>query len=99
MKGVYPASLLYLVSGLFEDEQGDGTCDQPLVGMLRYYREKHPYSHPEVITVGTFLRSQPDQIVLSGEDRGDGLRCDSYTHGSFDDTPGTIRSFLHFVRH
>ena len=99
VKGVYPASLLYLVSGLFEDEQGDGTCDQPLVGMLRYYREKHPYSHPEVITVGTFLRSQPDQIVLSGEDRGDGLRCDSYTHGAFDDTPGTIRSFLHFVRH
>jgi hypothetical protein len=97
--GVYPASLLYLVSGLFEDEEGDGNSDQPIVGMLRYYRERHPYRQPEVITVGDFLRRQPDLLVVSGEDRGDGLRCDSYRHGAFDDTPATIGSFIHFIHH
>lgn len=52
---VYPRSLLYLVSGLFEQENGKSASDLPLVGMQRYFKEAEIYKQPEVECVRSLL--------------------------------------------
>jgi hypothetical protein len=95
---LYPGSLLYIISGLLEREDDDGSGDMPLTGMQRYARTAHPFTEPEVIKVWQFLHSKPDQLVWSGDKRGPGLNCDSKRHGEFDNTQETVASFLHFLK-
>jgi hypothetical protein len=95
---LYPGSLLYIISGLLESEDDEGTGDMPLVGMQRYARPTDPFTELEVIKVWQFLKSKPKQLVWSGENGGPGLNCDSKTHGAFDDSPKTVNSFLHFLK-
>ena len=90
---LYPGSLLYIISGLLEDDS-----DAPVAGMQRYARTQNPFSEEAVIDVWTFLRSKPNQLVWSGDTGGPGLNCDSTRHGDFDNTPKTIASFLYFLK-
>ena len=82
---LYPRSLLYLVSGLFEDEP-----DQPLLGMQRYETAIPVYDEPEVNEVRAFVASEPNRAVWSIEDRGSGLVSDARRHGGFDQTAGSF---------
>jgi hypothetical protein len=95
---LYPRSLLYLVSGLFEDEP-----DQPLLGMQRYQTATEAYDEPHVNEVRTFLTSKPDRVVWSIEERGSGLVSDAHKHGGFDQTTGsfvkTMQAVMYLLSH
>lgn len=93
---LYPRSLLYLVSGLFEDEP-----DQPLAGMERYLSRANVYDEEEVRTVRNFLTKHAERTVWSETDGGLGLSSNARKHGGFDDTAGsmieTMRSVVHVL--
>lgn len=93
--GVYPRSLLYLVSGLLErDGQEESVPDMPLVGMQRYFNDPNTYDMPEVTRVRRYL-NQPDHLVWSVTDGGPGMSSDARTHGAFDDSPPEPNTMLH----
>jgi hypothetical protein len=84
--GVYPRSLLYLVSGILEGEP-----DTPLCGLERHW--------PGTI-VETWLRANGnDRLVtsLSKDDALDGFRTRSEKHGDFDNDPETLASLTAIV--
>jgi hypothetical protein len=98
VKVLYPASLLYIISGLLEAEDDEGTADMPLVGMQRYGRTQRPYDDSHVKSTWQFLHSDQGHTVWSGETRGHGLNCDSKRHGAFDEWPSaTMTSVIHFL--
>jgi len=88
---LYPASLLYLVSGLFEEP----TVDMPIVGMQRYFSEVDPYTSPEIKAVTKYLRNK---CVWSLAEGGAGLACGAGRHGGFDADPTTRESLKEFLR-
>jgi hypothetical protein len=88
---LYPASLLYLVSGLFEEP----TIDMPLVGMQRYFSNAEPYVTPEISAITKYLR---DKCVWSVAADGPGLNCGAERHGGFDRDPATRESLTEFLR-
>ena len=95
--GVYPRSLLYLVSGLLErDSDGDSVPDMPLVGMQRYFSNDDVYNMPEVERVRRFL-AEPGQnrIVWAVCEVGPGMSSDAKKHGAFDDAPPETNTMLH----
>jgi hypothetical protein len=91
---LYPRSLLYIISGLLE---GAGVVDQTLVGLDRDYRTTNRYKDAVVVDVGNFLAGGQNRKILSGQNLGPGLVCDSHQHGAFSDTPGTLGSVVTFV--
>jgi len=78
---LYPRSLLYMVSGLFEDE-----ADQPLVGMERYATGTAVYEGGDVQAVRAFVTVPSERSVWSCADHGLGLASDAIKHGGFDET-------------
>lgn len=104
---LYSRSLLYLVSGAFEEtDDGDSAFDRPLVGMERYNADTKTYKMADVKKVRTFLAADPKSTIWSIEDRGVGLASDAVRHGGFDDgkfKPGqtsrraTLDSILHVL--
>jgi hypothetical protein len=95
IKHFYPGSLLYLVSGLFED-----TADNPLVGMQRSFTNKAAYdaeSADYIADVAKYLTTFPQSFVWSKENRGPGLASESTHHGDFDNDPATLQSLAHIV--
>jgi hypothetical protein len=101
--GIYPRSLLYLVSGVVESENGKSAFDLPLVGMQRYYQASDTYTQLEIKRMREML-SQIDGKrgeVWAEEDRGNGLRSDAVKHGGFDSTEvrrQTIDSIQHIIK-
>ena len=91
---LYPRSLLYIISGLLE---GAGVVDQTLVGLDRDYRTTNPYTDPVVVDVKNFLAGDSNRKILSGQDKGPGLACDSTRHGEFSRTPKTLQSIVTFI--
>jgi hypothetical protein len=91
---LYSRSLLYIISGLLE---GAGIVDQTLVGLDRDYRTDNPYTDTVVIDVGNFLAGGQHRKILSGQNLGPGLACDSHRHGAFDNTPKTLGSIVAFI--
>jgi hypothetical protein len=94
--GVYPASLLYFVSGVLEK-----SSDTPVVGMERYYRP--PYTDtaafPEVEYVRRFAAfDKANSLVWSLAENGDGLNCDMKTHGGWTEAAATLASVLHVLQ-
>ncbi len=86
VKLIYPRSLLYMVSGVFEkQDDGESAFDHPLVGMERYYTKTHVYDQPEVKSVRDYIKSQSDRVVWAVDDRGNGLASDAIRHTGFDD--------------
>jgi hypothetical protein len=88
----YPHSLLYLVSGILEDE--GKSFDAYILGLDRHINGEEPYNdigdeaEQKVLTeVHRFIyEAGKNRIVFSDNiDGGDGMRSQSYKHGDFDD--------------
>jgi len=105
---VYPRSLLYLVSGVFEEENGGRSAfDRPLLGMQRYFTRTDVYKDKDVTSVRKFFGQVPHGLVWAVGDQGPGRASDAIRHGGFDDAKGTngaavprktIDSILHILR-
>lgn len=97
---LYPSSLLYIVSGLFEDDDQEPHVDAPLLGMERFRRWRGGAlgrGEDEVAAeVAQFLQSVQDSQVFAPADNGPGLRSDARTHGGVDDDPLTLESIRTF---
>jgi hypothetical protein len=87
---LYPASLLYLVSGLFEDP----VVDMPIVGMQRYHLATGPYNLPEVKDVLGWIG---DRCVWSEVAGSPGFASGALKHGGFGDDPATVASLEHIL--
>jgi hypothetical protein len=92
---VYPASLLYFVSGVLEDDR-----DMPLLGMQRYYAP--PYEGPGFEELA-FVRAsgymmRRNAMVWSDLAQGDGISCDMQSHGGWLDAPATRSSVLSILK-
>jgi hypothetical protein len=92
--GVYPRSLLYLISGIL-----DGEADAPVVGLRRHTCGDKPYDTGPFIRVSQFLAAPENRIVLSNTTEGAsaGLRTLSTRHGDFDDDEETLASLTAIV--
>jgi hypothetical protein len=93
---VYPASLLYFVSGIIEDE-----CDMPLVGMQRFYSAGYEKdSFPDLAFVRHYEPLMLQHTFAWAEATGvDGANCDMFTHGSWPQAKETLKSVRHIVQH
>lgn len=95
VQGVYPASLLYFVSGVLEDDR-----DEPLVGMERYYSPRYdPARFKTIADVKQFPCLQKDHAYAWSQTAGfDGANCDMTTHGGWVDAAATRESVLYLLR-
>lgn len=98
---VYPRSLLYLVSGLVETENGGSAFDMPLAGMQRYMSQTTVYTQQEVIAVRQQMLGPPSLSAWSIQDSGPGWRINAVKHGAVDDNTGdrtwAMQSVLEFL--
>ena len=99
---IYPSSLLYLVSGLFEQVEADGLVDAPLMGMQRFLSHDNVWLQDEkegplLKCVQAFLSNGPNRTVFSKTTGGHGLNCGSTSHGAFDFDPATLESVTTFL--
>ncbi len=95
----YTHSLLYLISGILENEGKD--YDSYILGMERYLLSEKPYHEAaELKAVIAYLSNIENSVVYSKSDVGSaiGLQTESLSHGGFDDDPATIKSVLHFLK-
>jgi hypothetical protein len=93
-KALYPASLLYFVSGVLEESR-----DEPLVGMQRYYDK--PYMGPGFEAV-EYARSfgcmkRPFAAVWSDVTQGAGCNSDMRSHGGWVQAPATKASVMEII--
>ncbi|MEO1035260.1 MAG: alpha/beta hydrolase [Pseudomonadota bacterium] len=108
---VYPRSLLYLVSGAFEEtDKGDGAFDRPLVGMQRYHTRATVYRMADVKKVRNHLNVRGLARAVWSETPANaraGQRSDAIEHATFNDVkfpPGekkrraTVDSLRHIIR-
>ncbi|MDQ6482415.1 alpha/beta hydrolase [Dyadobacter sp. LHD-138] len=80
---IYTRSLLYLVSGLLEDE--DDAC---ILGMQRYFLGRNPYDNDdELESIIGYLSSVPNSMIFSEthENAEPGFQSLARKHGAFDD--------------
>lgn len=87
---VYPASLLYLVSGLFEESDGD----TPLLGMERYHSGAAPYDGKEMREVVQWIDSRSNWSKPAGTA---GWESAALKHGGFGEDPSTRASLRHLL--
>lgn len=94
VKHFYPHSLLYLVSGILENEGKDN--DAYILGLERNISATKPYdSIEEIIEVHKFLYEANQNRVsfsITNETTPEGLRTQSLSHGGFDDDEETVNS-------
>jgi len=98
---LYPSSLLYIVSGLFEDDEQEPHVDAPLLGMERFRTwsggSLGEAEDAAAEMVNAFLASHSNAEVFSPSNAGPGLNSDARTHGGIDDdedTIGSVRTFF-----
>mgnify|MGYP003886136811 CR=1 FL=1 len=91
LPGIYPRSLLYLVSGILEKE--GNSYDEPILGMERYFNwEIYTANNPVLNAVSTFL-NQANRVVLSPTNGNEpGLNSMADDHGFFNEDPETLNS-------
>lgn len=92
---LYPASLLYFVSGVLEDE-----VDKPLIGMQRFLNVKafnNAANFPDIASVRTFFQSTDKTLIFSPSDDAEGCRSQANSHGGFDDDEQTLQSIRHIL--
>lgn len=90
---LYPRSLLFLVSGLFEDKPGT-----PLAGLARHVMVRNPPANDGFDADRRWL-AQSNRLVLSptAGGAGKGLQTRSARHGDFDDDVPTLASLLYLA--
>jgi len=95
----YTHSLLYLISGILEDEGKE--FDGYILGLERHIQGTYPYdSAQELINTNEFLfEASTKRIAFSKTDSNapDGLKTKSISHGGFDDDNETIKSIKYFL--
>lgn len=90
---VYTRSLLYLVSGVFED-----VADTPLLGMERFFKTPALVKRwPEIPPVLEYLNASQHNDVWSVVDGGDGLSSHAEHHGEFYHEPVTLTSLEYIL--
>lgn len=96
--GLYPRSLLYLVSGLLERDADGRSVHVPVAGMQRYYDTRFA-ELDGVRSVQDYLAAQPDRVVLSptAATALDGLRAAALRHGAFDEDAEVLASIRKLV--
>jgi hypothetical protein len=93
---IYPSSLLYLVSGLFENKGADAFPDAPLVGMQRFVGAPwldDPAQTAAGDQIAAFFTQPGHDIVYSP---APGLTT-ADSHGGFDSEPLTLASVSKFL--
>jgi hypothetical protein len=96
---VYPSSLLYLVSGLFEADDAASDVDAPILGMQRYLLGDAP---PDWISEGperaanaavrAFIAAKAGSAWFSRDNGGAGRWTEATSHGTFDSEQRTLES-------
>jgi hypothetical protein len=81
----YPRSLLYLISGILEQEDGKEVVDSAIAGLQRDYDPSFRLaSDPQVSEARSFIESHPERRVWSVQDHPDArFRSNSTSHGGF----------------
>lgn len=87
---LYPRSLLYIVSGCFEERP-----DAAILGMDRFIRQAGTTAGPDYDDVRRWLL-EDDRLVYSpsAAGAGQGLQTSARKHGAFDDDAATLASLL-----
>lgn len=92
---IYPHSLLYLVSGVLEDE-----ADKPIVGMERFF-DKTLFPGNKFSAIGQvrgyFSTPNTNRVVWSVTNGNPGLASTAQSHGSFDSDETTLNSLKHII--
>jgi hypothetical protein len=99
---IYPNSLLYLVSGLFEEENKEGFPDAPILGMQRFLIGNPAWlkDQDQILAVQDsiqFFTSPNRDVVYSQANGGPGLSSMAKAHGGFDDETVTLASVATFI--
>ena len=91
---IYPASLLYFVSGLLEDEP-----DQPIAGMQRYLADGtfDADRFPNVEACREFFARYEEALVWSPRSGPPGCASDGAHHQDFDDVDAETLSSVEFI--
>lgn len=94
LRGVYPRSWLYFISGLLES-----AVDLPLVGMQRYYDiSRYPTKDfPALNKVRDYLGQASDRQVWSIDDDGAGRKSSAKHHSEFNFDRDTLESVKHII--
>lgn len=93
LRSLYPASLLYFVSGVLEDE-----VDMPLIGMQRYYAG---VAYSKLEAVGMLRDHMAARLIVPIWTRSNTppLRvCHAIHHGDFDSDELPLASLMAFIR-
>jgi hypothetical protein len=95
VRGVYPRSLLYLISGILEAE-----ADCPIAGLERHLTGRDPYAGSALEGLHRFLYEPgANRLVLSvASAGGGGLRASATEHGGFAHDPLVRESIGHLLR-
>ncbi len=85
---IYPSSLLYCVSGMFEENGAEPYMDAPLLGMRRFAGASFLNSVEKVAErkISKLLDEVSARVVLSPSPK----ICEATCHGCFDDEPATL---------
>ena len=102
---IYPSSLLYIVSGLFEETKHDAAVDAPILGMARFFPNlqaasfvTEPAEQTALKAAVAYLAKIPNSTCYAPVDGGDGLRTQANSHGAFDSEETTLASVAFFLK-
>ena len=87
---LYNRSLLYLVSGLLEEQE----IDMPIVGMQRFFSGTDPYITPAIKRVTDYLDGM---VIWSVANYGPGRQSAAEQHGGFNNDSSTQSSLCHIL--
>lgn len=96
--GLYPRSLLYLVSGLLERDADGASAQVPVAGLQRYY-DKRFAGLDGVQAVQDYLAAAADRLVLSpsSPEATVGFQAHALHHGDFDEDGDVLASIARLV--
>ena len=100
---IYPMSLLYLVSALFEERNSAAFVDAPLLGMQRFLGGDPSWLEDEnqqsaIHTVQAFFKEAGHDIVYAKQAGDSGFSTEADSHGGFDSEPVTLASVAYFLK-
>ncbi|MFN3754302.1 hypothetical protein [Flavobacterium sp.] len=95
----YTHSLLYLISGILEDE-GD-SYDANILGLERHIGYILPYNTPNLKEVHTYIYAAGENRIcfsVTPQGTANGLSTESTSHGGFDDDSATLKSIQAIIK-
>lgn len=90
---IYPRSLLYLISGILENES-----DAYIFGLQRHIEGNPPYNEKLLLEIKDFISKDGDVVYSVTDDNAkEGYITKSRTHGGFDDDISTLNSIIKLI--